>query len=174
MPIANPAQLSVVVTSTGGLAVVGFPDVCKLPAPPAPFVPIPYPSLAGPSQVKSLAKVAGQTVMTKDSSATASKGDGAGSATGVTSNKVAGKAEFTNYSFDVKFEGKGVSGAFDTMLHNNASAASQAKAAQLRSRLQAITSQLSALPGGNPKAWHTLVDEYVLVSAELYLQLTPT
>jgi len=26
---------------------LGFPDVCKAPAPPAPFVPIPYPNLAG-------------------------------------------------------------------------------------------------------------------------------
>lgn len=32
------------VTSKGGGATVGFPDVCKTPAPPAPFAPIPYPN----------------------------------------------------------------------------------------------------------------------------------
>ena len=31
-------------SSKGGGATISFPDVCKTPAPPAPFVPIPYPS----------------------------------------------------------------------------------------------------------------------------------
>ena len=35
------------------------------------------------------------------------------------SNKIKGKAEFVNVSFDVKFEGKGVARAFDPMLHND-------------------------------------------------------
>ena len=34
-------------TSMGGLN-AAFPDVCKTPAPPAPFVPIPYPNLGTP------------------------------------------------------------------------------------------------------------------------------
>jgi len=37
----------------------------------------------------------------------------------VASGKIKGKAEFVNYSFDVKFEGKGVARAFDLMLHND-------------------------------------------------------
>jgi len=49
-----------------------------------------------------------------------STGDEAGSAGGgVASNKIKGKAEFVNVSFDVKFEGKGVARAFDPMLHND-------------------------------------------------------
>ena len=49
-----------------------------------------------------------------------STGDEAGSAGGgVASNKIKGKAEFVNYSFDVKFEGKSVPRAFDLMLHND-------------------------------------------------------
>lgn len=32
-------------SKSGGQSVV-FPDVCKVPAPPAPFVPIPYPNSA--------------------------------------------------------------------------------------------------------------------------------
>ena len=35
------------------------------------------------------------------------------------SNKVKGKAEFVNFSFDVKFEGKNVPRALDLMLHND-------------------------------------------------------
>lgn len=31
-------------SSKGGGKGVGFPDVCKTPAPPAPFAPIPYPN----------------------------------------------------------------------------------------------------------------------------------
>ena len=37
--------LSVVHQSSMGVT-IAFPDVCKTPAPPAPFVPIPYPNIA--------------------------------------------------------------------------------------------------------------------------------
>ena len=56
----------------------------------------------------------------KDSNFSTSTGDEAGTAGGgVASNKTKGKAEFVNYSFDVKFEGKNVARAFDLMLHND-------------------------------------------------------
>jgi len=49
-----------------------------------------------------------------------STGDEGGTAGGgVISNKIKGKAEFVNFSFDVKFEGKNVARAFDLMLHND-------------------------------------------------------
>ena len=49
-----------------------------------------------------------------------STGDEAGTAGGgVVSSKTKGKAEFVNFSFDVKFEGKNVARAFDLMLHND-------------------------------------------------------
>ena len=38
--------LSVVHKSSSGVS-IAFPDVCKTPAPPAPFVPIPYPNIGG-------------------------------------------------------------------------------------------------------------------------------
>ena len=45
---------------------------------------------------------------------------GTGSAGGgVVSNKIKGKAEFVNFSFDVKAEGKNVARALDLMLHND-------------------------------------------------------
>jgi hypothetical protein len=172
-----------------GVAVGSFPDVCKTPTPGGP-IPIPYPSMAGASQVKNVSKVSGKVVMTKDGNYTTSTGDEAGSASGVASSKIKGKAEFVNFSFDVQVEGKNVARALDPLLHNDkntpnyptasaapksttATQASQARVGQLRSRLHAITSQLSALRGGDPNPWHKLVDEYVLVATELYLELTP-
>src|SRR5262249_11838208 len=56
----------------------------------------------------------------KDSNFSTSTGDEAGSAGGgVASNKIKGKAEFVNFSFDVMVEGKNVARALDMMLHND-------------------------------------------------------
>ena len=60
-----------------------------------------------------------ESIMLKSSNFSTSTGDEAGSAQGVVSNKIKGKAEFVNYSFDTKFEGKNVARAFDLMLHND-------------------------------------------------------
>ncbi len=114
--------LSVVHKSSGGIS-IAFPDVCKTPAPPAPFVPIPYPNIAMSSDTaKGTKKVKcdGNPVCTKDSNFKMSTGDEAGSAGGgMISSKIKGKAEFVMFSFDVKFEGKNVCRAFDIMLHND-------------------------------------------------------
>ena len=65
-------------------------------------------------------KCDGESTCVKDSNFSMSTGDEAGSAGGgVASNKIKGKAEFVNFSFDVKFEGKNVPRAFDLMLHND-------------------------------------------------------
>jgi hypothetical protein len=115
-------QLSVVHQSSNGVS-IAFPDVCKTPAPPAPFVPIPYPNVAKSSdtaQGTKKVKCDGNPVCVKDSNFSTSTGDEAGSAGGgMLSSKIKGKAEFLMYSFDVKFEGKNVCRAFDIMLHND-------------------------------------------------------
>lgn len=113
--------LSVVHKDSAGIT-IAFPDVCKTPAPPAPFVPIPYPNIAKSSdtaQGASTVKCDGQAVCVKDSNFMMSTGDEAGSLLGIASNKIKGKAEFVNFSFDVQFEGKNVPRAFDLMLHND-------------------------------------------------------
>jgi len=113
--------LSVVHKSSSGVT-IAFPDVCKTPIPPAGPVPIPYPNIAKSSDTaKGTKKVKcdGNPVCVKDSNFSMSVGDEPGSANGVASNKIKGKAEFVNFSFDVKFEGKNVSRAFDLMLHND-------------------------------------------------------
>jgi len=114
-------SLSVVHADSNGIT-TAFPDVCKTPAPPAPFVPIPYPNIAKSSDTASgtsTVKCDGNPVCVKDSNFQTSTGDEAGSLLGVASNKVKGKAEFVNFSFDVKFEGKNVARALDLMLHND-------------------------------------------------------
>ncbi|NOJ83685.1 DUF4150 domain-containing protein, partial [Myxococcus xanthus] len=86
-------------------------------------VPIPYPNVAMSSDTaKGTTKVSvdGKPVCVEDSNFSTSTGDEAGTAGGgVVSGKTKGKAEFVNYSFDVKFEGKSVARTFDLMLHND-------------------------------------------------------
>jgi hypothetical protein len=114
-------NLSVVHKSSNGVT-IAFPDVCKTPTPAGP-VPIPYPNVAKSSDTaKGTKKVKcdSNSVCVKDSNFKMSVGDEPGSAGGgVISSKIKGKAEFVNFSFDVKFEGKNVERAFDLMLHND-------------------------------------------------------
>jgi hypothetical protein len=114
-------KLSVVHKGSNGIT-TAFPDVCKTPAPPAPPIPIPYPNIAKSSDAAkgaSTVKCDGNPTCVADSNFMMSTGDEAGSLLGIASNKIKGKAEFVNYSFDVKFEGKGVARALDLMLHND-------------------------------------------------------
>ena len=113
--------MSVVHAGRNGMT-MAFPDVCKTPAPPAPPIPIPYPNMAKSSdtaQGASTVKCDGNPVCVKDSNFMVSTGDEPGSLLGVASNKIKGKAEFVNFSFDTKFEGKNVPRAMDLMLHND-------------------------------------------------------
>ena len=112
--------LSVVHASSNGVSPC-FPDVCQTPSPAGP-IPIPYPNIAKSSDAGKTAKKVsadGEKICVKDSNFSISTGDEAGSIGGVASGKIKGKAEFINYSFDVKAEGKNVPRAFDLMLHND-------------------------------------------------------
>src|SRR3989304_6152978 len=105
-------NLTVIHQSSNGIS-MAFPDVCKTPAPPSPSpIPIPYPNIAKSSdtaQGSQTVKCDGNPICLKDSNFSMSTGDEAGSAGGgVASNKIKGKAEFVNFSFDVKVEGKNV------------------------------------------------------------------
>ena len=116
--------MTVVHKSSGGM-VSFMPDVCKTPAPPAPPVPIPYPNIAKSQDTdkgSKKVKVDGNPIMLKGSVFSQSTGDEAGSIGGIVSNVTKGKAEFINYSFDVKVEGKNVSRLGDMMLGNKGSA----------------------------------------------------
>lgn len=123
MPVTVGANfLSVVHKGSNGIAFV-FPDVCLTPAPPAPNpVPIPYPNIAMSSDSSKTAKKVkadGNPICHQSSTFSRSTGDEPGVNKGVASGTQMSKAEFVTYSFDVKAEGKGVTRAFDLMLHNS-------------------------------------------------------
>jgi hypothetical protein len=105
---------------SGGFSIV-FPDVCKTPAPPAPFVPIPYPNVgqasdttSGPSTVTT----DGKMPMVKGAKYSRSSGDEAGTIGGMISSVNMSECEYMMYSFDVKFEGNNVCRLGDPLFHN--------------------------------------------------------
>jgi len=116
----NVNYMTVVHKKSTGIAAC-FPDVCKTPTPGGP-VPIPYPNIAMSSQAAKTTKkvkIDKEGVMVKGSNFSMSSGDEAGNAGGgVISSKFKGKAEFLNYSFDVKFEGKAVARLADPLGNN--------------------------------------------------------
>lgn len=116
-------NMTVVHKSSSGIT-VAFPDVCKTPSPAGP-IPIPYPNIAKSSDTSKgskKVKMDGNPIMLKGSNFSTSVGDEAGTAGGgVVSNTTKGKAEFINYSFDVKVEGKNVPRLLDLMIHNKMS-----------------------------------------------------
>lgn len=119
----NVNMRTVVHASSNGVA-TAFPDVCKTPAPPAPPVPIPYPNIAMSSDTASGSqdvKMDKNPIMLQGSNFATSTGDEAGSIGGMVSNTIKGKAEFINYSFDVKVEGKCVPRLGDMMVQNKQS-----------------------------------------------------
>lgn len=121
MPVTVGVNFMSVVHKASNGVTIAFPDVCKTPTPAGP-IPIPYPNIAMSTDTdKGTKKVKcdGESTCVQDSNFKMSTGDEAGSAGGVASSKIKGKAEFVNFSFDVKFEGKSVARAFDLMLHND-------------------------------------------------------
>jgi len=115
----NVNNRTVVHKSSSGVA-TNFPDVCKTPTPGGP-IPIPYPNISTSSDTASgsaSVKIDGNPIMLKDSNFKVSTGDEPGSIGGVISGCTKGKAEFVNYSFDVKVEGKNVPRLGDMMIQN--------------------------------------------------------
>lgn len=119
----NVNKRTVVHQSSGGIA-MAFPDVCKTPSPAGP-IPIPYPNIAMSKDTangSTSVKMDGNPIMLKGSNFAMSTGDEGGTAGGgIISSKIKGKAEFVNYSFDVKVEGKNVPRLGDMMLQNKGS-----------------------------------------------------
>jgi hypothetical protein len=121
MPATVCANGMTVVHKTSGGHVVFSPDVCLTPAPPGGPVPIPYPNIAMSQDTDKGSRTVtmdGNSVMLQGSVFSKSTGDEPGSVGGVASGVTKGKAEFINYSFDVKAEGKGVARLGDQMIGN--------------------------------------------------------
>ena len=116
-------QLTVVHKDSGGM-VSFMPDVCLTPSSSGP-VPIPYPNIAtsqDTAQGSSTVQCDGNPVMLQGSTFSKSTGDEAGTHGGVASGATKGAAQFTNYSFDVTFDGKPVARMGDLMLGNKSAA----------------------------------------------------
>jgi hypothetical protein len=117
-------KMSVVHKASGGLSVASL-DVCKAPPPVVPgppFIPLPLFNIARSSDLAGgtrKVKCDGQSVAIDGCVLSKSTGDEAGSLRGIASGTNKGKAEFLSFSFDVKFEGKGVARALDIMMHND-------------------------------------------------------
>jgi uncharacterized Zn-binding protein involved in type VI secretion len=111
-------------TETRGFAKVTTPNVCKMPGPPAPFVPTPLPNIGksnlSPKGYSTTVKIEGQTVAIRGATFEsigdmASKGTGGG----LISANTHGPTKFiTPGSMNVKIEGKNVHLLGEPMLNN--------------------------------------------------------
>ena len=96
-------------TNMGGMT-MAFPNVCLTPAPPAPPVPIPYPSIgqcatAQATTCSMKVKILNKNVMTTKSKVMRTNGDEAGVNGGVASGMFGGPCGRTQSSMKVKVEG---------------------------------------------------------------------
>lgn len=119
----NPPRTPIT-KGSNGMSIATVPNVCKMPGPPAPFVPIPLPNIGksgdGLSGSTKKVKVEGKPVAIKGAvyksmGDVASKGTGGGLVTTATH----GKTKFVAPgSMNVKFEGKNVQLLGDATTNN--------------------------------------------------------
>jgi len=111
-------------TMMGGMC-MGMPDVCKVPAPPAPPIPIPFPNIAQcPMATGTTTKVfvMNMPALTEGSKIPLSSGDEAGVAGGVVSGMNMGQVVFRTSSSKVSFEGKKAVMLTGVTAHNGSNA----------------------------------------------------
>lgn len=119
------------------VAAATMPNVCKMPGPPAPFVPTPLPNIGrsgiSPKGFSQTVKIEGQPVAIRGASFgsvgdVASKGTGGG----IVSNNVEGQTKFiAPGSLNVIIEGRNVHLLGDQMLNNCGSGGSPPNAATM-------------------------------------------
>jgi hypothetical protein len=137
----NPPKTPVTEGSSG-LAMATLPNVCKMPGPPAPFVPTPLPNLGksdnSPQGYSTTVTIEGKAVAIKGATFNstldvASQGTGGG----LESMNVQGPTSFIGPgSLDVTIEGKAVQLLSDQMLNNGGPSGSPANAATMGGILQ--------------------------------------
>jgi hypothetical protein len=116
-----------ITAGSGGTAKATIPNVCKMPGPPAPFIPSPLPNIAksgnSPKDYSTSVLIEGEKIAINGATFE-SMGDVASQGTGggLISANVQGPAKFIPPgTMDVKIEGKGVHLKGDQMLNNCAS-----------------------------------------------------
>lgn len=137
----NPPKTPVTKGSSG-IAAATMPNICKMPGPPAPFVPTPLPNIGksdtSPTDYSTTVKIEGQPVAIAGATFgsmgdVASKGTGGG----LISSNCEGPTKFVGPgSFDVKIEGKNVQLLGDPMLNNCGPGGSPPNAATMTGVLQ--------------------------------------
>ncbi len=146
----NPPRTPVT-EGSNGMAVATIPNVCKMPGPPAPFVPTPLPNIGksgdSPKDYSKQVKFEGKKVAIKGASFK-SMGDMASKATGggLISANTHGPTKFIGPgSLNVKVEGKNVHYLGDPMLNNCGPSGSPANSATLAGVVQAPAVALPVL-----------------------------
>lgn len=127
---------------SSGIAAATLPNICKMPGPPAPFVPTPLPNIGksdnSPQGYSTTVTIEGQPVAIKGATFN-SMGDVASQGTGggLISSNVQGPTKFIGPgSMDVKIEGNNVQLLGDPMLNNCGPSGSPANAATMAGLLQ--------------------------------------
>ncbi len=130
--VAVNVPKTAVTTGSNGLAAATVPNVCKMPGPPAPFVPTPLPNIGksgdNPQGYSTTVKIEGNAVAIKGATFK-SVGDIASQGTGggIISANTQGPTEFAAPgSLDVKIEGKNVHLLTDAVMNNCGSPANAA------------------------------------------------
>ena len=125
MKVAIHPPLTPVTAGSNGTAAATLPNVCKMPGPPAPFVPTPLPNIARSGNNlqggSSTVKIGGHSVVIRGATF-GSTGDLASKATGggLVSGNTHGPAKFVGPgSMTVKIEGKAVHLLGESMTNNN-------------------------------------------------------
>ncbi len=143
MSISVNAPKTPVTKGSNAIAAATIPNVCKMPGPPAPFVPTPLPNIGkssdSPKGYTKKVKLEGQPTAVQGATFgstgdVASKGTGGG----LVSANTHGPTKFVGPgSFDVKFEGKNVQLLSDPMLNNCGGSGSPPNAATMLGVVQA-------------------------------------
>jgi hypothetical protein len=142
MSVAVNPPKTPVTKGSNGIATATIPNICKMPGPPAPFVPTPLPNIGksdkSPKGYSKKVKIEGNPVAIKGASFNsigdiASKGTGGG----LVSSNTEGPTKFVGPgSLDVKIEGKNVQLLSDPMLNNCGPSGTPPNAATLMGILQ--------------------------------------
>ena len=107
-----------------------LPDTCKVPAPPAPPVPSPFPNIgmcaqANPATCAKKTKILNQPLLHKGTIIPVSSGDEAGVAGGVVSGEIKGQVTYVQASQKVEVEGQPVVFHTCATAHNGSNANAQ-------------------------------------------------
>ncbi|MBX3274193.1 MAG: DUF4150 domain-containing protein [Sandaracinaceae bacterium] len=110
-------------TTNGGGVCNSFPDVCKVPAPPAPPIPTPFPNIGQCSSAKgstcsSKVKIENKKTCTKKTEISRSQGDEAGTLKGMVSSTNMDKVKRSVGCSKIKVEGAELVTVMKTTGHN--------------------------------------------------------